>query len=261
MKTGKLALSVLIVLACWPACSQKQKDADGWTSIFNGRDLQGWKIKIAGHDLHDNYKNTFRVTEGVLQVCYDEYENFDNQFGHLFYEKKLSHYRIRFDYRFTGAQTPGGPSWAFRNSGIMLHCQAPESMSKEQDFPVSIEAQLLGGNGQDPRSTGNLCTPGTNVVMNGQLITQHCTNSISKTFHGDQWVTMEAEVHGNGLITHYINGERVLQYEQAQLDERDANAQKLIKDGTLSIDEGYIALQAESHPVEFRNIQLKELPR
>ena len=176
-------------------------------------------------------------------------------------KKKLSHYRIRFDYRFTGAQTPGGPSWAFRNSGIMLHCQAPESMSKEQDFPVSIEAQLLGGNGQDPRSTGNLCTPGTNVVMNGQLITQHCTNSISKTFHGDQWVTMEAEVHGNGLITHYINGERVLQYEQAQLDERDANAQKLIKDGTLSIDEGYIALQAESHPVEFRNIQLKELPR
>ncbi len=257
MKTAYLFLSVLVVLSCC-LCSQK-KTQDGWVAIFNGRDLSGWKIKIAGSDLHDNYKNTFRVQDGALKVCYDQYEKFNNEFGHIFYEKKLHNYRVRFEYRFVGSQAPEGPAWALRNSGIMLHCQAPESMGREQSFPVSIEAQLLGGNGTDPRSTGNLCTPGTNVVMNGQLITQHCTNSISKTFHGDQWVTFEAEVHGSGLITHYINGERVLQYEQPQLDERDADAQKLIKDGQLLLSEGYMALQAESHGVEFRNIMLKEL--
>ena len=56
--------------------------------------------------------------------------------------------------------------------------------------------------------------------MNGKLVTPHCNNSTSKTFHGDQWVTVEVEVHGNKLIRHRVNGEKVFEYEQPQLDER-----------------------------------------
>jgi hypothetical protein len=129
-------------------------------------------------------------------------------------------------------------------------------MAKEQSFPVSIEAQFLGGNGKDERSTGNLCSPGTHVVMNGQLITQHCVNSRSKTYHGDQWVTMEVEVHGDSTIKHIVNGEVVLEYEQPQLDASDPDAQKLIINGEKRLHEGYIALQAESHPIEFRKMEL-----
>ncbi|RPI02070.1 MAG: DUF1080 domain-containing protein, partial [Calditrichaeota bacterium] len=163
------------------------------------------------------------------------------------------------EYRFVGEQTPGGPDWAFRNSGVMAHCQAPQTMTRDQSFPVCVEVQLLGGNGVDERTTANVCTPGTNIVLAGKLELQHCINSTSPTFHGDQWVTIEVEVHGAGRIIHRINGETVLEYEQPQYDERDADAQKLIIGDDKLIGEGYISLQAESHPVEFRNIQLKVL--
>jgi len=223
---------------------QKEQNEAEWLSLFNGKDLQDWQIKITGYELGDNYANTFSVEDGLLKVKYDEYDNFDGRFGHIFYKKPFSHYIIRLQYRFVGDQTAGGPEWAYRNSGIMLHCQAPESMRKDQDFPVSVEVQLLGGNGKDERPTGNLCTPGTHVVMDGKLVTQHCTSSSSKTYHGDQWVTIELEVHGNSVIKHIIDGKVVMEYEQPQLD-----------DGTL-LSEGTISLQAESHPVEFRKVEI-----
>jgi len=233
-----------------------------WISLFNGKDLEGWTVKIAGHELNDNYGNTFRVEGGILKVSYDQYDKFDGKFGHLFYKDKFSHYILRVEYRFVGDQTPGGPDWAFRNSGVMLHCQAPESMAVEQNFPVCIEAQFLGGNGTDERSTGNLCTPGTHVVMDGELITRHCTSSTSKTYHGDQWVTMEVEVRGNDTIKHFVNGELVLEYEKPQLDENDPDAQKLIVNGqSKMVYEGYFALQAESHPVEFRRVEILPLEK
>ncbi len=230
-----------------------------WISLFNGEDLEGWKVKITGHELNDNYGNTFRVENGILKVSYDQYDKFDGKFGHLFYKDKFSHYKLRLEYRFVGEQSPGGPGWAFRNSGIMMHCQRPESMRKDQSFPVSIEVQLLGGNGRDKRPTGNVCTPGTNIVMDGKLVTQHCIPSASKTYHGDQWVTMEVEVHGNSIIKHIVNGQVVLEYEKPQLDEKDADARKLIKNGDKMLSEGYISLQSESHPVEFRKVELLRL--
>lgn len=251
---------VLFFLAAFINCSQSKNKQ--WISLFNGKDLTGWKIKISGHDLNDNYNNTFQVKNGILKVSYDNYDNFDSKFGHIFYDKKFSHYIIRIEYRFIGEQVAGGPGWAFRNNGIMIHCQSPESMGKNQNFPVSIEAQLLGGNGVDERPTGNVCTPGTHVVINGELVTKHCITSSSKTYHGDQWVTMEVEVHGYSKIIHRVNGEVVFEYEKPQFDEKDTNAKKLIRQGqSIMLSEGYIALQAESHPIEFRKVELLELEK
>ena len=251
------ALWALCIILTITVCDNSRHER--WISLFNGKDLDGWKVKIAGHKLDDNYKNTFRVEEGILKVSYADYDRFDGKFGHIFYKDKFSHYRLRLEYRFLGNQTVGAPEWAFRNSGIMLHCQSPESMKKDQNFPISIEAQLLGGNGMDERPTGNVCTPGTHIVMNGELVTRHCNNSSSKTYHGDQWVTAEVEVRGNGIIKHFINGELVLQYEKPQLDENDPEALMLIKNGNKMLHEGYISLQAESHPVEFRKIEILRL--
>lgn len=253
------ALTGLLLSAAVAEAQQAKAGKAGWISLFNGKDLTGWTPKIKGYELGENFGNTFRVEDGVLKVAYDQYQKFDNKFGHIFYKDKFSHYRLKVEYRFLGDQCPGGPSWAVRNSGVMLHCQAPQSMARDQEFPVSIEVQFLGGDGRRERSTGNLCTPGTHVVMNGQLITQHCTSSKSKTFHGDQWVTAEIEVHGERTIRHFINGEEVLAYEQAQLDDGDADGSKLIKDGQKLIREGYISLQSESHPIEFRKVELLPL--
>jgi 3',5'-cyclic AMP phosphodiesterase CpdA len=232
-----------------------------WIQLFNGQDLTGWTPKICGFELGDNHADTFRVEDGVLMVRYDKYEGpFNNRFGHLFYKDSFSNYALRVEYRFVGEQVPGGPGWALRNSGAMIHGQTAGSMGVDQQFPVSIEVQFLGGDGQSERSTGNLCTPGTHVVYEGELRTEHITNSSSDTFHGDQWVTCEVEVHGGKLIRHKINGEVVLEYSEPQLDDRDADAQRLLAAGSPKmIASGTISLQAESHPVEFRKVELMVL--
>lgn len=233
---------------------------DGWVSLFNGKDLEGWTPKITGHAYGENFANTFRVEDGVLKVSYDGYEKFDGQFGHLFYKEKFSNYRLRVEYRFAGEQVEGGPGWAIRNSGIMFHCESPGGMRKDQEFPVSIEAQMLGGDGRNPRTTANVCTPGTHMTLDGELVTRHCTSSKSKTYAGDRWVTMELEVHGGGVVKHLVEGETVLEYERPQLDEKDADAKRLIPaTGALLLREGYIALQSESHPVEFRKVEILRL--
>lgn len=262
MKTAAKTIAIaFLLLFTSRGVLADEPSADGqWIQLFNGKNLDGWKVKIRKHELGDNFGNTFRVEDGLLKVCYDQYDSFDEQFGHLFYAENFSNYLLRVEYRFVGEQAPGGPGWAFRNSGVMIHGQSPESLEKDQDFPVSIEVQLLGGKGTGLRPTANLCTPGTNVVMDGKLITRHCTDSSSKTYHGDGWVTVEVEVHGNKLIKHIVEGETVLSYTQPQLDEKDQYAQKLIQQGAaLMLNGGSISLQSESHPVEFRKVELLKL--
>ncbi|MCI0703909.1 MAG: DUF1080 domain-containing protein [Planctomycetia bacterium] len=251
-----LFASALLLVAAVPLSAEEPKDKE-WVKLFNGKNLDGWTPKIKGYELGDNHADTFRVEDGVIKVAYDKYKDFEGKFGHLFYKEKFSHYRLKVEYRFVGEQCKGGPAWATRNSGVMLHSQDPKSMRKDQDFPVSIEAQFLGGLGKGNRPTCNMCSPGTHIVLNGKLFTTHCTNSKSKTFAGDVWVTAEIEVNGGGTVKHFVNGELVLEYEKPQLDAKDADAKKLIKDGKVLLEEGYIALQAESHPVEFRTVEIK----
>ncbi len=260
--TQTILLAFVIMLS---ACNSKPKTEavveksaqENWIQLFNGKDLNDWQIKFKGHILGDNYLNTFRVEDGMLRVRYDDWKEFGNIFGHIFYKGEFSHYRLRVEYRFVDEQVQGGPAWAFRNNGLMLHGQPAETMELDQDFPVSIEVQLLGGNGTDERSTMNLCTPGTNVVMDSVLIEQHCTNSKSKTYHGDQWVTVEVEVHGGEVFRHFVNGEEVMNYNQPQLDPRDASYEKLLAlYGNKIITKGTISLQAESHNTDFRKIEL-----
>lgn len=250
---------VFAIVLCGCMEGQKRADSCEWIDLFNGKDLNDWDIKVTGYELNENPGNVFRVEGGVLKISYDQFKKFDGEFGHIFYKDKFSYYKLRLEYRMVGQQVPGGPGWGFRNSGIMIHSQSPETMRKDQEFPVSIEVQLLGGDGSNERSTGNLCTPGTNFVMDGKLVTDHCNSSSSKTYHGDQWVKAEVHVHGNDVIRHYINGNLVMEYNQPQLDETDADARKLLKTMDKMLSEGYIALQAESHPLEFRNIQLMPL--
>lgn len=235
-------------------------DEGKWVPLFNGKDLTGWTPKIRGCKTGENFQNTFRVENGVLKVDYSDFKEWDNRFGHLFYDKKFSNYRLRLEYRFTGEQIKDGPGWAFRNSGVMIHSESPGQMEIEQLFPTSLEVQLLGGTGKGERPTGNLCTPGTHVEYEGKLDTRHCINSTSSTFNGDQWVKLEVEVHGNSLIRHLINGKEVISYSKPQLG-GDTHADALAAAvGEKMLSEGYICIQSESHPVEFRKIEIMELP-
>lgn len=227
-----------------------------WQTLFNGRNLDGWVVKLAHHEAGDNYAETFRVQDGTIRVMYDRYADFGARFGHLFYEKKLSYYVLALEYRFFGEQMKGGPSYARLNSGVMMHAQAPESILKDQDWPVSVEAQFLAGD----RTTMNVCTPGTEIFMKGAMVTAHCTNSSSRKFGDEGWIAVEVEVLGGDRIRHYVGGRMVLEYEKPTIGGGVATGfdPAIKKDGTL-LEAGYIGLQAESQPVEFRNIRLLDL--
>ena len=254
-------ISFGVLICIWtitdPVHSENDPDKKEWIQLFNGKNLDGWDVKITGYELNDNFGNTFRVEDGMIKVRYDGYQKFDSNFGHIFYNQKFSYYVIAVEYRFVGEQVSGGPNWALRNSGVMLHSPPASSMPKDQDFPISIEVQLLGGSGTGERATANLCTPGTNVEMNGKLFTQHCVNSSSKTYHGDQWVRVETVVLGDQEIRHIIDGKTVLSYQKPQIGGGSVSNFKpeFKKDGTL-LSEGYISLQSESHPIDFRKVEL-----
>ena len=267
MHKTRIALFTLLSVAALSAQAQTpvaNPDAakEDWVVLFNGTDLKGWVPKIAKHDLGDNVGNTFRVEEGLLKVRYDRYKTFDGQFGHLFWKDPYSYYRLVVEYRFVGQQAPGNPgAWALRNSGAMLHSPDPRTMPRDQDFPISIEAQFLGGNSDGkPRSTANMCSPGTEIVFQGKLYPDHCLNSSSPTFDGEQWVRAELEVHGAGRITHSVNGQKVLEYELPQYGGGAVNPYNTSTkpDGEL-IEGGYISLQSESHPIDFRKVELLNL--
>ncbi len=235
-------------------------DRREWIQLFNGKDLDGWVPKIKGYALGENYGDTFRVENGNLKAAYDKYTTFDERYGHLFHRQKFSHYIIAAEYRFVGEQVAGGPDWALRNNGLMLHSQAPETIGKDQDFPISIEAQLLGGGPSGERTTANVCTPGTEIFQKGVMVKGHCRNSTSDTYRGDGWVRVEVEVLGPDRVRHMAGGRTVLEYESPQIGGGNViNFNPAVKIDGKPLSEGYIAIQGESHPTEFRKIELLNL--
>lgn len=258
---GAAQLAVASMRAQAPVETASDPTRKDWIQLFNGRDLSDWLIKFSKHDLGENFNDTFRVEDGLLKVRYDKWTRFDGEFGHIFYKQPFSYYILAAEYRFVSDQVPGGPDWARRNNGLMLHSPHPRTMLKDQDFPISIEVQLLGGLGDGkPRSTANVCTPGTNIVYKGQFHTAHCTNSTSKTYDGDQWVRVEAIVRGDELIQHTIDGQVVLEYSRPQMGGGAvAPVDPTVKIDGTPLDGGYISLQAETAPIDFRKVELLEL--
>jgi len=258
MKNPLKHIAFLFVLfGCFSLTANAQK---GWINLFNGKDLKDWNIKIAKHDYKENYANTFRVEDGLMTVSYDGYTEFDQQYGHIFYKKPFSYYLLKVTYRFIGEQAKGGEGWATRNSGAMLHCQDPATIGKDQNFPISVEGQILGGDGEHERHTSNVCTPGTLIDYKGKLFTPHCLDSKSKTYAGDQWVTAEFLVLGDSVIKHIINNEVVLEYTKPQIGgEGVTNFDPKVKVDGTPLTSGYISLQSESHPIQFKTVKLFDL--
>ena len=256
---GGVLVFALLLLAR-PASAQEASDKT-WLSLFNGQDLDGWITKIHHHEAGVNYGETFRAEDGIIKVRYDAYGDFNEQFGHLYYEEPFSHFHLVVEYRFVGELHPGAPSYTLLNSGVMFHSQDPRTMPKEQNWPISVEMQFLAGLGDGrPRPTGNMCSPGTEVVYNGKIDPRHCINSTSETYARDQWVRAEAIVLGDSLVTHIVEGDTVLQYTQPQIGGGivEGYDPALKQDGKL-LQEGYIALQSEGQPIDFRKVELLNL--
>jgi len=253
-------LFILFVFSCTPDSTQSVSIED-WQVLFNGKDFDDWIVKIHHHEVGDNYANTFRVVDGIIQVNYDDYEIFENRYGHLFYKEPFASYHLKFEYRFTDQWMKDAPNYTYRNSGVMFHSQDPNSILKEQDWPISVEYQMLARevDGQ-ARPTGNMCSPGTEIFHEGTLFPGHCLNSSSPTFEWDEWVKADLIVYGDSLIIHMVNGDTVLRYSRPHIGGDVANGfDPNIKIDGKALTSGYIGLQAEGQGVEFKEIKLRKL--
>ncbi|MCW9708125.1 3-keto-disaccharide hydrolase [Fodinibius salsisoli] len=254
-----LPLIVLFVISCG---SKAQNTGDSeWKTLFNGENLDGWITKIHHHEVGDNYANTFRVKDEVIQVNYDDYDKFGERYGHLFYKEPFSSFHLKFKYRFTDKWLEDAPGYTYRNSGVMFHSQDPATILKEQDWPISVEYQTLASDAEgNGRSTGNMCSPGTDVFFEGEKDPRHCINSSSKSFKWDQWVQADLIVYSDSLVIHKVNGEKVLEYTQPQIGGGVADGfDPDIKVDGKALKEGYIGLQSEGQGVEFKDIKIKTL--
>ncbi len=261
MKRNLKFLPVILLIAV--CCKSSQTNKTSWIKLFNGKDLSDWIVKIHHHDAGVNFGNTFRAEDGMIKVRYDQYGDFNDQFAHLYYKQPFSHFRFVVEYRFTGELQKGAPSYTMLNSGVMFHSQDPRSMPKEQNWPISVEMQFLAGLGDGkPRPTGNMCSPGTEIVYQGKMYEGHCLNSTSKTFNKDEWVRAELIVLGDSLVTHVINGDTVLQYTKPTMGGGVVNGyDPAIWQPGKPLTSGYIALQSEGQPIDFRNIELQNLAK
>lgn len=258
------AMALGLFAATAPAQAQDLK-AGPWRSLFDGKSLDGWIPKIAKHPVGENYQQTFIVENGAIRVSYAGYKTMDGQFGHLFYKAPFKAYRLRLTYRFlTDGALPDTPAWARSNSGVMFHSQSPESMTVNQSFPVSVEYQLLGKDGDGRRATAAVCTPGVTITIDGQKVKEHCTPSANApTIPNGTWVKAELEVRPNGEVFEKIDGVVVHHYADITLDPEDTVADGakpyILARGAQRVTEGYIALQSEGHPIEFKDIEIQEL--
>jgi len=254
-------LLLLILGACTTGVKKnKQSNQQGqWISIFNGKNLDGWIPKIAGDTSGINTLNVFRVEDGLLKVSYDKYDKFNNRYGHLFYKEPLSRYKLRVEYRFVGGVLPDAESFCYRNSGVMIHSQSPESMGIAQYWPVSLETQLLGSTDSVKQRTGNLCTPGTTICVKGKRTMDHIIPSTSKYYYDNEWVTIEIIVDGAKSISHVIEGDTILTCSMPQIGGNLLPVNYPVPNGTL-IESGFIALQAEGQSIDFRKVELMKLP-
>lgn len=264
-RVGTGALIGCLSLGVVSAASAQDMKAGPWRPLFDGRTLEGWTPKIAKHPVGENHRQTFVVDQGAIRVSYAGYDTLNGQFGHLFYKTPFKAYRLRFTYRFL---TEGGladtPAWARSNSGVMFHSQSPESMTVDQSFPVSVEFQLLGKDGDAPRPTGAVCTPGITITFDGVKATEHCTPSANApTIPNGTWTKVELEVRPNGEVFQKIDGVVVHRYAGLTLDPDDTVAggakPYILARGAQPVTEGYIALQSEGHPIAFKDIEIQEL--
>ena len=235
----------------------QKSETSKWETLFNGTDLNGWTMKIAGYELGENFGNTFRVSDSILSIRYGAYgKNFNERFGALYYKEEFTNYRLKVEYRFVGETAPGGPEWGYRDSGVQYQSQPPATVKLDQQFPICLEYNLLGGNGTDERPVGDICANGILFQIDGQQNTTYCTPpTVKRTFHGDQWVTLEIDVK-DGVISHFINGEKILTYNNPEYDPSNEIAKTLIKNGDPAVKSGYISLQSNSHPIDFRKIEI-----
>jgi hypothetical protein len=264
---GPLLCAIIAAFACGCAATvattEHQQPARKWQPLFDGRTLNGWTPKVVGYPAGEDPLQTFRVKDGVIYVSYDKYGGkMDGRWAHLFYKEPFKAFHLSLDYRFVGEEMlPLRPTPV--NSGVMFDSQSPESMALGQGYPIAVEGQLLGAYpAGPPRFNGSFCTMGTKIFGQDKDL-GHCVASSVAPASMGTWVHYELEVTADGHASESIDGKSTVSVDRVELDPSFTRfpIKNLIEaaNGRLQLNGGYIALQSEGHPIEFRNIRIMPL--
>jgi filamentous hemagglutinin family protein len=219
MKRTRIGVVLAVSLACalLSGChGASQKAEANRVALWNGKDFTGWKRVLA--DPAVNVDDVWKVRDGVLHCA-------GKPNGYMRTESKYSNYQLHVEWRW-----PDKPA----NSGVFLHLTEPDRV-----WPSCLECQLQA------RSAGDLILMnGTGLTVNGvsrqdasrQFVSIAKKSSSSEKPAGE-WNSYDIYCVG-GLVRVVVNG--VVQNEGAG--------------ATPQI--GYIALQSEGGPIEFRNVYL-----
>lgn len=220
LTAGMLMLSVPIIsLATLADCRQGLSESRQKITLWNGKDFIGWKLFVSDEDVDVN--DVWSVRDGAVHCK-------GKPSGYMRTENKYANYRLHLEWRWSTE-----PS----NSGVLLHASGDD-----QVWPKCIECQLKAG------SAGDF------VLMNGAGITVDGKNmqNVEKQFvvipkkqkssekPAGQWNTYEI-LCDKDIVICYVNG--VLQNEGS----------------AATITNGWICLQSEGGPIEFRNIYIQPL--
>jgi hypothetical protein len=187
--------------------------------LFNGQDLAGWKVYIPDEGVDQN--DVWSVKDGVIYCS-----GVPN--GYMRTVEEYGNYKLHLEWRWVAKPA---------NSGVLIHATGPDQL-----WPKCIECQLMAGSAGDM-----VLMNGTGITIDGQdkqnpnerfVIIAKKQHSTEKP--AGQWNSYDIVCRAD-TISAYVNG--VLQNE-------GTNATRT---------SGWIALQSEGGPIEFRNIYLEML--
>ena len=221
-----------------PNTLSASEEAEGWQLLFDGETLNGWR-DFNGKEL----TNGWTVVDGCIQASGEG----GDASGYIVTDKQYANFELMWDWKLT----KGG------NSGMLYHVL--EGPRFKVPYVTGPEYQLIDVEGWEEINNAKLeewQKIGVDYAMHLPDQSKMKINPVG------QWNTSKI-VFDNGHVEHWLNGEKILEFEAWTEDWFAKKASGKWGDATEYglAHEGVICLQDHGDPASFRNIKIKELPK
>ena len=177
---------LLAAVSLGVAAADDKKDDEGFTLLFNGKDLTGWKTVIDPKKKDIRPQDIWSVQDGVI-VCTGKAN------GYLYTEKSFKNYVIRYDWRYKRPDKVEDEEKFLGNSGLLVHIQGEPKL-----WPKCIEVQGMN------RDHGKI------IAVGGAKATSKFDREALRKARKPigEWNTTEATIRGGNIVAK-VNGREV----------------------------------------------------
>jgi len=229
---------------------------DGFETIFNGKNWDGWHLKIRnGSDKQAH--EVFSIENNMVHVYKYQVDSFDINTRRcathgLFYTNKMySKYVLRFEYKWGEKIANNFDQWQY-DAGCYFH------VLDDDVWPKGVEYQIRYDHIKDRNHTGDLILSGVKAQWYCDENTQFCLpkdGGVPNTPKG--WMFLaEDDVEYNALNGKWNQCEIIVMADKYAIYKLNGKVVNLLSN--ISVNEGIIGLQAETAEIFYRNIQIKE---